>query len=103
MILDLVETSPGSNVFFRRGNVFYNLGFPDAEELTNKMRFAVAVNRALKEFKLNRKQSAHLLGIDKAEMSALHGYEIRRFAVDRLMHFAAVLRYDATGMTSVVL
>jgi predicted XRE-type DNA-binding protein len=91
---NLLETSPGSNVFFGSGNVFVDLGFADAEELTTKVRFAVAVNKILKERSLTQKEAARLLGITQPKVSALQRYKLEGFSVERLMHFATALAYD---------
>lgn len=90
----IVETSPGSNVFFGSGNVFVDLGFVDAEELTTKVRFAVAVNKILKERSLTQKEAARLLRITQPKVSALQRYKLDGFSVERLMHFATALAYD---------
>jgi len=91
---ELVETLPGSNVFFGTGNIFFDLGFPDAEELTTKMRLAVAVNKILSERKLTQKDAAVALGITQPKVSALQNYKLEGFSAERLMHFATALAYD---------
>jgi predicted XRE-type DNA-binding protein len=91
---DLVETSPGSNVFVGSGNVFADLGFPDAEEMTTKVRLAVAINNIVADRKLTQKEAAKLLGINQPKVSALQRYRMDGFSVARLMQFATALDYD---------
>jgi predicted XRE-type DNA-binding protein len=91
---DLVETSAGSNVFKGTGNIFFDLGFPDAEELTTKLRLAVAVNKILKGRELTQKQAAVTLGITQPKVSALQNYKLEGFSVEKLMRFATALAYD---------
>jgi predicted XRE-type DNA-binding protein len=91
---DLVETSPGSNVFFGTGNVFFDLGFADAPELTTKVRFAVAINKILDERKLTQKAAAKVLDINQPKVSALRNYRLEGFSVSRLMEFVTALDYD---------
>jgi predicted XRE-type DNA-binding protein len=94
MIPVLVETSPGSNVLFGTGNVFYDLGLPDAYERTTKMRLTAALKRILKASKLTRKKAAALLGITLTDLSALQDFKIDEFPVERLMQFASELGYN---------
>jgi len=91
---ELIETSPGSNVFEGTGNIFFDLGFPDAADLTTKMRFVVAINRILEQRKLTQKEAARLLGITQPKVSALQNYKLDGFSVERLMTFATALDYD---------
>jgi len=94
MIPTFVETSPGSDVWFGTGNVFYDLEFPDAHERTTKMRLIAALKRVLKGRNLTRKKAASVLGIKRAELTALQGFEIDQFPAERLMNFATKLGYD---------
>ncbi len=91
---ELTETSPGSNVFEGTGSIFFDLGFPDAADLTTKMRFVVAINRILQERNLTQKEAARLLGITQPKVSALRNYKLDGFSVERLMSFATALDYD---------
>jgi predicted XRE-type DNA-binding protein len=94
MSTTFVETSPGSDVWFGTGNVFYDLELPDAHERTTKMRLTVVVDRILKASKLTRKRAVTLLGITPEELTSLRGFEIDAFTAERLMHFINALQYD---------
>jgi predicted XRE-type DNA-binding protein len=91
---DMVETRPGSNVYFGTGNVFTDLGFPDAEEMTTKVRLAVAITNILAERKLTQKAAAKVLGINQPKVSALQRFRLDGFSVAKLMQFATALDYN---------
>ncbi len=91
---DMVESFPGSNVYMGSGNVLVDLGFPNAEEMTTKVRLAVAINNILAERKLTQKEAAKLLGINQPKVSALQRYRLDGFSVARLMQFVTALEYD---------
>src|SRR5438552_5106027 len=76
------------------GNVFADLGFPDAKELKLKVRLAVEVNRALEERQLSQDKAAKLLGIRQPHVSELVRYRLDRFSVERLMDFLTRLGKD---------
>ena len=69
------------------GNVFADLGYPDAKERTVKVQLAVEVNRVLKERKLTQSKAADVLGILQPHVSDLVRYRLDRFSSERLMEF----------------
>lgn len=76
------------------GNVFDDLGLPDAEELGTKLRLAVEINRVLKTRRLSQVRAATLLGISQPKVSALKHYRLEGFSVERLMVFLTALGRD---------
>ena len=76
------------------GNVFADLGFPDAKELKLKVRLAVEVNRVLEERQLSQDKAAKVLGIRQPHVSELVRYGLDRFSVERLMDFLTRLGKD---------
>ena len=76
------------------GNVFADLGYPDAKERTLKVELAVEVNRVLKQRKLTQARAAELLGIVQPHVSDLVRYRLNRFSVERLMQFLTHLGKD---------
>ena len=76
------------------GNVFEDLGFPDAKERTLKVELAVAVNRVLKERRLSQQKVADALGLRQPHVSELVRYRLDRFSVERLMDFLTLLGKD---------
>jgi predicted XRE-type DNA-binding protein len=76
------------------GNVFADLGLPDAEELGTKLRLCVAINRILEKRKMTQAAAARVLGVNQPKVSALRGYKLEGFSVERLMHFVTALEHD---------
>jgi predicted XRE-type DNA-binding protein len=76
------------------GNVFADLGLRNAEVLGTKMRLCVAVNRILDARKLTQTKAAKVLGVTQPKVSALRGYMLEGFSVERLMHFVTALEHD---------
>jgi predicted XRE-type DNA-binding protein len=69
------------------GNVFADLGFPDAEERYTKVRLAAAINQLLHRRRLSQAAAARELGINQPKVSALLNYKLAGFSVERLMRF----------------
>lgn len=76
------------------GNVFADLGYPDAEERQTKLRLALALNTILDERKLNQADSAALLGLNQPKVSALRNYGLEGFSIERLMTLLTALGRD---------
>src|SRR5258708_31094735 len=74
------------------GNVFADLGLPDAAELDTKVRLAVAVNRLLESRRLTQAAAATALSINQPKISPLKPYQLEGFSVERLMTFLTALR-----------
>lgn len=66
------------------GNVFADLGLPDAEELHAKARLNLAIKRIITERGLTQVQAAKALGIDRADVSNLINGKLRSITLDRL-------------------
>ena len=67
------------------GNVFADLGFPDAAEREAKLRLAYTLNQVLDERKLSQADAAKVLGVTQPKVSALRHYKLASFSVQRLM------------------
>jgi len=76
------------------GNVFADLGFPDAKERKLKVELAIEVNRVLKEAALPQEKVAKVLGIRQPHVSDLVRYRLDRFSVERLLDFLTRLGKD---------
>jgi predicted XRE-type DNA-binding protein len=61
------------------GNVFADLGFPDAAE---------------RQAKLSQADAAKVLGVTQPKVSALRHYKLAGFSVERLMNLLAALDQD---------
>ena len=76
------------------GNVFTDLGFPDAEERKTKVQLAAAINQLLNQRRLSQTAVARQLGINQPKVSALLNYKLEGFSVERLMRFLTALDQD---------
>jgi predicted XRE-type DNA-binding protein len=76
------------------GNVFADLGFPDAAELDVKVRLAVEIMRLINSRRLSQVTAASLLKVNQPKISALKNYKLDGFSVERLMTFLLALGQD---------
>ena len=76
------------------GNVFADLGLPDAGELDTKARLAVEINRLIQDKRLTQATAAECLDIGQPKISALKNYKLDGFSVERLMSFLLALGQD---------
>ena len=76
------------------GNVFADLGFPDAAERQATLRLAYALNRVLEARKLSQADAAKVLGMTQPKVSALRRYKLEGFSVERLMNLLTALDQD---------
>jgi predicted XRE-type DNA-binding protein len=82
------DTTPGT------GNVFADLGLPDAGDRQTKTRLALAVNAILKDRRYKQADTAGVLGIPQSKVSALANYRLDHFSVEKLMTFLNALNQD---------
>ncbi len=76
------------------GNVFADLGLPNAEEKQTKARLAVAINQIIERQQLSQAVAARRLKINQPKISALSNYRLDGFSVERLMNFLNALDRD---------
>ena len=76
------------------GNVFADLGFPDAAERQAKLRLAYALNQVLEARQLSQAAAAKLLRVTQPKVSALRNYKLAGFSVERLMNLLTALGQD---------
>ena len=76
------------------GNIFADLGFPDAEERMAKVNLALQINALIKRKKLTQKEAAELLDIDQPKVSALSTGKLAGFSLERLFRFLTILGQD---------
>ena len=76
------------------GNVFADLGFPDAAERQVKLGLAFALNQVLNGRKLSQEDAAKVLGVTQPKVSALLHYKLAGFSVERLMNLLTALDQD---------
>jgi predicted XRE-type DNA-binding protein len=76
------------------GNVFADLGYPDAAERQAKLRLAYALNQLLDQRGLSQVEAAGVLGLSQPKVSALRRYKLNGFSVERLMNLLTALDQD---------
>ena len=76
------------------GNLFADLGFPDAEQRQTKLRLAYALNTILDVQHLAQAAAATRLGLNQPKISALRNYRLEGFSVERLMTLLNALDQD---------
>jgi predicted XRE-type DNA-binding protein len=87
-------SSGGVDFWEGSGNVFVDLGFPEAEERHTKLRLAFALNKVFDGSRMSQAEAARRLGINQPKVSALKNYKLNGFSVQRLMEFLTTLNYD---------
>jgi predicted XRE-type DNA-binding protein len=76
------------------GNVFEDLGLPDAAEHLIKAGLVVRLGEIIRQRKLTQAAAAELMGIDQPKVSAMLGGQFRAYSVERLMRFLVALGHD---------
>jgi predicted XRE-type DNA-binding protein len=89
-----MDKGAAGRVIQSSGNVFADLGLPDAAELDTKARLGAALNLIVERQRLTQAQVATALGINQPKVSALLHYKLEGFSVERLMHFLVALGQD---------
>jgi predicted XRE-type DNA-binding protein len=77
-----------------KGNVFEDLGLPEAAEKKAKVKLTVALNEAIAEKRLRQHDVANILNCTQPEVSALANYKLAGFSLARLMEFLTDLDRD---------
>ncbi len=88
------ETDETDAITRGSGNVFADLGYPDAEERQTKLRLAHALNQIIAHRRLTQAAAAERLGINQPKVSALANYKLDGFSVERLLTFLTALDRD---------
>jgi predicted XRE-type DNA-binding protein len=76
------------------GNVFADMGLPEAEEELTKAQLASHIRQVIKRQRLTQVAAAALMDIDQPKVSALLNGRLANFSSDRLMRLLTVLGQD---------
>lgn len=76
------------------GNVFADLGLPDADERTLRTKLAVRLNELIQSEGLTQILVAKRLGITQPHVSELKNYKLTRFSSERLLHYITLFNRD---------
>jgi predicted XRE-type DNA-binding protein len=88
------RVEPDEVITHGTGNVFADLGYPDAEERQTKLRLAYAINQVIARRRLTQVNAAEKLGVTQPKVSALANYKLEGFSLERLMTFLTALDQD---------
>ena len=76
------------------GNVFADIGLPEAEEELTKAQLATHIRQVIKNRRLTQNAAAKLMGIDQPKVSALLNGRLANFSSERLMRLLTALGQD---------
>jgi predicted XRE-type DNA-binding protein len=76
------------------GNVFADLGLPNAEKLQIKSSLAIQITLAIRRLGLTQMEAAKRMGISQAKVSAMYKGDFRGLSERKLMDCLARLGYD---------
>jgi predicted XRE-type DNA-binding protein len=76
------------------GNVFKDLGVPNADEHLVKAQLVFKIDGIMKERRLTQIQAAVLFGVRQPDVSMMLRGEFRQFSVERLLRFLVALDQD---------
>lgn len=76
------------------GNVFHDLGLPNAEEHLVKAQLVHKIDSILRITKLKQAGAGKLFGISQPDLSRMLRGEFRQFPVERLLRFLVALGQD---------
>jgi predicted XRE-type DNA-binding protein len=76
------------------GNIFADLGLPNAEQELLKAQLTLQIHSILKDSGLTQAEIAKILGVRQPQVSLLMRNRAGSFSVGRLMEFLTALRQD---------
>ena len=76
------------------GNVFKDIGVPNAEEHLVKAQLILKIDTILKKRGLKQVDAAELFGVRQPDVSKMLRGEFRQFSVERLLRFLVALDQD---------
>ena len=76
------------------GNVFRDVGIPNADEHLVKAQLVYKIDEIIKERGLTQISAAGLLGIKQPDVSNMLRGQFRQFSVERLLNFLVTLNQD---------
>ncbi len=76
------------------GNVFKDIGVPNAEEHLVKAQLVFKIETIMKKRSLKQVEAAELLGVRQPDVSKMLRGEFRQFSVERLLRFLVALDQD---------
>jgi predicted XRE-type DNA-binding protein len=82
------------NVVASSGNVFEDLGLPNAQGRLAKAELARRIGIIIADRHLTQSAASEILGVDQPKVSVLMSGRLSGFSLERLMHFLTLLGQD---------
>ena len=76
------------------GNVFADLGLPDAETQLLKAELVTRIDRIIRQRRLKQVEAAKLLGLSQPDVSRLMRVDFREYSMERLLRLLTALGRD---------
>src|SRR5271169_5025521 len=76
------------------GNVFADIGVPNADEHLVKAQLVYKIDALMKERSLKQVDAADLFGVNQPDVSKMLRGDFRQFSVERLLRFLVALGQD---------
>lgn len=89
-----VRTIKGMEVEMGSGNVFADLGLPDADKLKIKSGLVIEITKAMRRLDLTQKAAAERMGIPQPKVSAMLRGDFSNLSERKLMDCLNRLGYD---------
>jgi predicted XRE-type DNA-binding protein len=83
-----------AKVHVSSGNIFADLGLPDADDQLIRSNIAIELRRLIKERKLSQTAAAKKIGISQPDLSHILRGRLRGYSVERLMRMLTALDQD---------
>jgi predicted XRE-type DNA-binding protein len=87
-VIDGIEVEAGS------GNVFADLGLPDAEQLKIKSGLVIEITRAVRRMGLTQEEAGRRMGISQAKVSGMMRGDFSNLSEQKLMECLNRLGYN---------
>jgi predicted XRE-type DNA-binding protein len=84
----------GTEIETSSGNVFADLGLPDAEHLKIKSGLVIEITRAIRRLSLTQQEAGRRMGISQAKVSGLMRGDFSNLSERKLMECLNRLGYD---------
>jgi predicted XRE-type DNA-binding protein len=94
-----VKKSPASTP--STGNVFADLGLPEADDLMAKANLALHIRKTIEARELTQTEAASILGLDQPKVSLIVNGRLDGFSTERLLRFLNDLGCDVKISVSV--
>jgi predicted XRE-type DNA-binding protein len=79
-----------------RGNIFADIGLPDAENHKLKAQIVAAISNQIRKEKLTQTAAAERIGLKQPDVSKLLDGRFEGFSLERLLSFLLMLGNDVT-------